>query len=378
MPIPGTSKRGITAEELGALVGATKSQITAYENGRTVPDPKRVRKLADALGVDPRRLMRPGRYRWTVADLRRSVAMTAEEVSKGLELSLKPYRRFEQQGIVPARRPQFLDQLASVLGLSYRVLDRALDNIPAVVERRLRTAELTRAMAQIYIPRPGIWRGPDANDEALVELASLYGRPVQRTRRVLAYELGELRQLNVQAMREEVVANFDPNPARQADAAARVHRVKELTERQLARIPGRLEAFHRRAQPSDAWQVMVSLYNLEAWHDGRWVWAADLAHHDTWMMLPPSLVTMMHIESLPMLQLTSQGIGHIRTFGSLYRALHPGLARIKHSRGRSRAATSSQRGLPGETVTAYMNGRLESLGVEADGRVGGGGRRAAH
>lgn len=74
----------------------------AYENGRTVPDPKRVAELARALDVPPQRLMCTwNKDTWAIADLRRAAALTAAEVTTKLRISAKVYRRFEQQGIVP-------------------------------------------------------------------------------------------------------------------------------------------------------------------------------------------------------------------------------------------------------------------------------------
>jgi transcriptional regulator with XRE-family HTH domain len=235
-------RQAMTAEELARVVGTTKAQILAYENGHRVPDPQRIRALARALRVHPMALMnRHGREDWAVADVRRACGLRAEDVVSRLGISPKVYRRFETEGIVPSRRPRFLDEVSRVFAIPRKFLEQALDVTPAVKERRRRVAELVAILADRYVPAPGPWQGPAPDDPELTELATLYRRPLTRTRRVITYELGDLRQRYVRAMRERVVAEFDTDRERQASARCRTGG----TERARVRCPVRpRRSFH--------------------------------------------------------------------------------------------------------------------------------------
>ena len=46
-------RRALTLRELGALSGVSYDQIHGIETGKHQPRPSTVRKLADALGIDP-------------------------------------------------------------------------------------------------------------------------------------------------------------------------------------------------------------------------------------------------------------------------------------------------------------------------------------
>ncbi|MGV9892086.1 helix-turn-helix domain-containing protein [Streptomyces sp. NPDC003395] len=314
----------MTAEELAGKVGATKAQILAYENGHRVPDPKRVRALARALEVHPWYLMNlDRREEWSVADIRRSSALRAEDVVRQLSISPKNYRRFETEGIVPSRRPDFLSEVATVLGLSRDVVERALDQTPAVQRRKRRAAELVKTLADRYVTSRGPWHGPDPADADLVELATSYGRPISRMRRVLAYELGELRQRHVRFLREQVIADYDTDRERQRNARNALSYWEELYARELGRIPGRLELFHRTAQPSDAWEKLVDLYNADAVPRGDGPWAVTALVTEDNGLLPSHLVQQRYIEDVAVCRLTAAGFRHVSTFAGLYAALYP-------------------------------------------------------
>lgn len=45
--------KGLSHDSLGALIGAARPNLIAYEKGRRVPSPPRLAALAEALGVDP-------------------------------------------------------------------------------------------------------------------------------------------------------------------------------------------------------------------------------------------------------------------------------------------------------------------------------------
>jgi transcriptional regulator with XRE-family HTH domain len=354
----------LTAEELARAVGATKAQILAYENGHRVPDPPRIRALAQALKVSPWHLMEEDtRDTWTLADFRRAYGLRAQDVVSLLGISPKNYRRFENEGIVPSRRPRFLDEVATALGMPRHMVETAIDRTPAVRRRQARAAELVVAMAERYVPRPGTWRGPALGDPHLGELATAYGRPVQRIRRVLAHELGELRQTEVRAQRERAIAEYDTDRTRQLSARHALVRWHELFDKTLARIPRRLEQFHRTAQPSDVWQLLVDLYNAEAVprpDAGTWM-VTDLLC-DNPEVLPPSLVEQRKVDDVAVCGLTGEGVRHVQTFSSLYVSLYPGVRRVTRSHRGSTSRAPARGGSAAAEIFTLPN-RTERLVV---------------
>ncbi|MBD0742996.1 hypothetical protein BG418_01385 [Streptomyces sp. CBMA152] len=314
----------MTAEELAQAVGATKAQILAYENGRQVPDPQRIRALAHALGVHPWFLMRADQQaEWTVADVRRACGLRAQDVVGVLGISPKIYRRFETEGIVPSRRPQFLDEAANAIGVQRRMLEQAMDRTPAVRLRRRRVAELVVQLAERYVQAQGPWHGPDATDPDVIELAAAYGRPLARTRRVMTYELGRLRQRYARGLRERVLADFETDRARQARAQQSVVRSDVMFTRGLTQIPERLESFHRNAQPSNVWQLLVDLYDADAVPRGEPLWAVGKFLTEDTTVLPPHLVDQQSIDDITLYKLSAAGFAHVTQFAGLYAALHP-------------------------------------------------------
>ncbi|MEU9646493.1 helix-turn-helix transcriptional regulator [Streptomyces sp. NPDC048188] len=355
-------RSSMTAEQLAHAVGATKAQVLAYENGHTVPDPVRVRALAQALQIPPWMLMdRDALQDWALADHRRAAGLRAQDVVERLGISPKNYRRFENEGIVPSRRPQFVDEVASALGIPRESVERAIDRTPAVRRRQARAFDLVVAMADRYVPSPGAWRGPDPDDKDLIELAASYGRPVQRIRRVLTHELGELRQSHVRAQRERVIADYDTDLARQASARYAYERWQEIFDRDLRRIPRRLERFHRTAQPSDVWQTLVDLYNVDAVTTRRDVgnWAVTNMLSKTPETLPPHLITHGYVDDVRVCRLSAEGTNHVHSFAGLYAALFPGIRRPTRSTNRGSSKARSTTGV--ETFT--LPNRAERLAV---------------
>ncbi|MEU1408533.1 helix-turn-helix transcriptional regulator [Streptomyces sp. NPDC005728] len=351
--------QAMSADALARAVGATKAQILAYENGHRVPDPPRVRALARALKVHPWQLMNFDVHNsWTLADYRRGAGLRAQDVVSLLGISPKNYRRFESEGIVPSRRPRFVDEVAAVLGLPRRLLEGAIDQAPAVQRRQARAFELVVAMAERYVPRPGPWRGPALDDPNLIELAASYGRPVQRIRRVLTYELGELRQKQVRAQRERVIADYDTDRHRQTGARHATERWNEVFDRILVRIPRRLEQFHRTAQPSDVWQFLVDLYNVDAsTRSDAGVWAVMKFLCSDPEVLPTHLVQRHTVEDVEVCRLSTAGASHVNLFGGLYAALYPGVRRPLRATSRGGAKTRS----PGGPETFSLSNQPERL-----------------
>lgn len=361
---PGRS--AMSASALGQAVGASKAQILAYENGHRVPDPQRLRALAETLDISPSQLMRrAGRDLWEVADFRRARGLRAQDVVNLLSVSPKSYRRFEKEGIVPGRRPGFLDEVAALLDVTHRDLENAIDRNPDVLARRKKASELVTALAERYVFAPGPWKGPDAHDPNLVALAAAYARPVPRTRRVLTHELGELRQRNVRAQREQVIADFDTNRERQMRARAAMDRWKELYAQGLARIPLRLERFHRHAQTEDTWQVLVDLYNADARQEGPrdpGSWGVSYFFLGEESSVPPASLVEQRHDGLDLCRLTPEGSSHVRIFHELYASLYPTTRRARTAGSRSGTAKGHAAGLEN---TFTLSNRPERLVIPA-------------
>ncbi|TXS52792.1 helix-turn-helix transcriptional regulator [Streptomyces sp. t39] len=318
----------LSAARLGELVGATKAQILAYEHGHRTPDPARIRLLAKHLRIRPIDLMkRDNWHTWNLADWRRASGRTAQELCAELHISPKSYRRLEQQGIVPARRPRFLDDVVAALGIHPSLLDSAMDNIPAVAARRQETESIIERLATTYVSRPGHWKGPSPDDPGVLRLSHLYGRPAQRIRRILTKVLAELRLTTARRERERVIADFDPEPTRQLKAEQAAERWEAVYHAELARIPGLLEGFHRSAQPSDTWHVLVALHEVEPRAGASWVPAPLVARPETLQHLPPSMVAQRTFGDLQAIHLTPTGIRHVTNYQEFYAALYPGLRR---------------------------------------------------
>ena len=50
-------EKGMTTKEFGALFGASDSNVTSWEKGRTLPNKERLRKIADIAGMTVQKLL---------------------------------------------------------------------------------------------------------------------------------------------------------------------------------------------------------------------------------------------------------------------------------------------------------------------------------
>ena len=50
-------EKGMTTKEFGALFGASDSNVTSWEKGRTLPNKERLRKIADLAGMTVQKLL---------------------------------------------------------------------------------------------------------------------------------------------------------------------------------------------------------------------------------------------------------------------------------------------------------------------------------
>ncbi|CAN5793281.1 hypothetical protein BH23ACT12_BH23ACT12_19260 [soil metagenome] len=94
---------GLGQGQLAARVGVTQQTISRWENGDVVPPPKRLAKLAEALGLDLDRLLAYGGYlpnaaawpRWHVLNLfyEQVADLSDEELVILIERVMKEMRR---------------------------------------------------------------------------------------------------------------------------------------------------------------------------------------------------------------------------------------------------------------------------------------------
>lgn len=50
-------EKGMTTKEFGAFIGATDSNVTSWEKGRTSPNPERLKNIADLAGMTVQQLL---------------------------------------------------------------------------------------------------------------------------------------------------------------------------------------------------------------------------------------------------------------------------------------------------------------------------------
>ncbi|MFD0432060.1 hypothetical protein ACFQ60_47255 [Streptomyces zhihengii] len=341
----------LSAARLGELVGTTKAQILAYEHGHRTPDPARIRLLAERLSIRPIDLMKRDNWQtWNVADWRRASGRTAQELCAELGISPKSYRRLEQQGIVPARRPRFLDDVVQALGIWHSILDSAMDNIPAVAVRRQETEAIIERLATTYVRRPGHWKGrapttPGSSGcpSSTADPCNVYGAYSQESWRAAPHSCPTRTRARNRRLRSRT--------PRQLKAEKAAERWEGLYHAELARIPGLLEGFHRSAQPSDTWQVLVALHEVEPRAGASWVPAPLVARPETLQQLPPSMAVRRTFGDLQALHLTPTGVRHVTSYQEFYAALYPGVRRPRQRTPRRGESNSLSPALFGLSIT---------------------------
>ncbi len=369
-----SQEQGMSAEQLATLVGATKAQIIAYENGRQTPDGPRIRRLAEALGVAPVELMRlENQGHWSVADWRRSAGLRVQDVVTALSISPKSYRRFEAEGIVPSRRPCFLDDLASLFSTDADELESALLGNPILRQRARKAGELIQSLYERYVSQmEGFWVGPSETDEEIRELAQLYGRTVSGITRLLVQELMQLRRALINTIRFGLDQHLELTKERRERATREADGRRRLLANRLKRLPSKLERFYWRLLPSDSWQLIVDLYNTDPQGaDGLWAVTTDWSAAAGIDALPPSMISRREFDGIACCKLTPTGHGFVTRNKQMYAAYHPTVSPVRPFRARrpgqspdgARSTVSSEHvllGLPGQNVQVLFQRPLPS------------------
>src|SRR6478672_9440945 len=110
-------KAGLTQSQLARKVGSAGGErVSKWELGIQSPRVDAIRKLAQALNVDPAQLLRPGPrdLRW----LRVSRGLAAKDLAARAHLTLPTLMRWEEEGLQRPPDPKTLAALAAALNFS--------------------------------------------------------------------------------------------------------------------------------------------------------------------------------------------------------------------------------------------------------------------
>ncbi|MFJ4836361.1 HAD hydrolase-like protein [Streptomyces sp. NPDC088747] len=332
--------QGISAAELARRIGATKAQVIAYENGSSKPDPRRIRALADALGVEPLQLSDTSdKAEWSLADRRRAQGMTAAEVSSELKLSLRAYRRLEAEGLVPARRLGVLDDLAALLRISVGDVEGCLARAPMLAQRLDEVREPLTCLLHFYL-RPRILEKPQQDDDEIIALADLYRRPPLVLARILSYEIDRLRTVQRRQANYRTAADFGAT----VEAQDKGHRAALAESRKfrdvIETLPQRLDEFFRVMLPQDVWRLLALMYALRPL--GGWLPGGRLqTQPQSWNDVPSYLLDRRAAGKDAVgemdYRISEQGSKHCSTYRQWYDACYPAVQLFVQSHERALA-----------------------------------------
>lgn len=269
---------GLSAEELAERVGASKAQILAYENGQRVPDPPRIRQLAQALGVRPLELVdRTGMTHWQLADLRRANGLRASDLCR--ELGLKPYsyRRLETTGLSAEGRYGLSLRLASVLSVPVWVLERHMANAPGVRQRLERVREALSIIVDTHL-EPGRADAPEAEDEAVRAVAAQYARSAPIVARILQQEIVTLREMRRRQATAAAIAHYGATSEDQDRAHRRMEGEAVRIRQSIATLPQRMDTFFRAQLSPHGWETLSQLHIARSSETALAVTQSALAH----------------------------------------------------------------------------------------------------
>jgi transcriptional regulator with XRE-family HTH domain len=328
----------MSLDDLAKAVGTTKAQILAYEKGLQVPEPRRIRQLAAALGTHPKELSSTASFEFTsLAALRRACGLSACDVVVALNLSPKAYRRFETYGIAPARRPALLDELSALFLVPRNEIEVTMRRSPVIMARM---ADMERLLAQMrvsYVEAPQPWQAPLSDAPSVIQLAAMLGRSPASIARLLCPLFGDLRERFLRIHLHLVTATFDVEPVRRKKAETLATKGNERYLQEADRLASRLDAFLREALPSDQWHTLVQLRASDQWADPATlgIRAKDLS------ALPAAFIQQRR--SNPggewEYKISEVASSHVRIFIAWYRALYPSV-KVADTTSRQRSRVS--------------------------------------
>jgi transcriptional regulator with XRE-family HTH domain len=300
--------QGLSAAQLATQVGTSKAMILAYEAGRTVPEARRVRVLAQVLSLDPRDLIltrlaegtgggRPGGDRNAdfeayaeslgiskdllrtihtappvigtplpapypprivgIADMRRASGMRISDVAERAGISISSYRAIESRAQLPTRGSgRFPGRLAQVLQVPFTEIENALRTHYAYVDRVLQVAEYIRVSFDKAKKSSDYWAV--ATDREVIAVSEILRQPESITARAFNYELTQYR--NMLRRHAEATARLT-YPLLEDEPSTRIR------ERWTMRTTSHnIEAAHERAASRLTWLISQSLTSRQ-WRD---------------------------------------------------------------------------------------------------------------
>lgn len=245
----------MTRAELAKAVGCGIRQISAYENGQ-VPEPARLRDLAEALKVPALTLMGSSAQQPSLANLRAAAGLTAQQAADALGMSRNTYRRFEHDGLRDQRNDQALiDACAQAFGVDRWDVISALSGRPAATRQRLGRRSLVDLTEAAATPAGDIElrRG----DPRLTAIARGLGYPIDAVRPALINELRLIRKAAEQVVSAAAVAAWY-GIAEEDDYTLRRHR-NTLSRRQNSAWD-RLARTLSGLLPQQDWAVLAELF----------------------------------------------------------------------------------------------------------------------
>jgi transcriptional regulator with XRE-family HTH domain len=309
----------LSAAELAQSAGCTKAQILAYEAGRQTPEPQRIRALAEALGVHPLALAVKGEFEMSLTELRRGCGYRTRDVVDRIKVSPKVYRRFEVEGLAPARRPNLIFDVAFLLEVRSELVDRALSRSPRVHARVKRMAEVLQGMRVQHVVNPEPWCAPEAGDPLVRELAAHLARSPSSIARVTASVFGRERTRTMRVDQDVLTGIYGLRPERRAAALRAVDRSNTVYKHEIDALPSRLDRFFRFAMSSGMLAVMSRL--SDQWTQFNRTGISP----ETIRMMPPEYVNLRSepLNSRLEIRLSRKGINHLRQYRDWYAALYP-------------------------------------------------------
>ncbi|MEU0195990.1 helix-turn-helix domain-containing protein [Streptomyces afghaniensis] len=318
-----TAAGALSAEELAERVGASKAQILAYENGQRVPDPPRIRQLADALGIHPLVLAnQSGRRSWQLADLRRANGLRASDLCSNLGLKPHSYRRLETSGLTADGRYGLSQRLAVALGVSMRALERHVSNAPAVRQRLDSIRCPLTALIEGHL-EPGRTSGPEATDPAVKEIAACYTRSVTTVARLLSQEVLTVREMRRRQAILAATAFYGPTAEEQQRARRRMEGEEARINQLISSLPRRLDSFFRAQLAPASWETLSQLHLAGTNERALTMIAPAVAQDSTLGPLIRPLARRTTGPGLGLYDISREGQRHYLSFKHWYDALYP-------------------------------------------------------
>ncbi|MFJ9298827.1 helix-turn-helix domain-containing protein [Streptomyces asoensis] len=318
--------RGITDTQLARLAKAKRSEILLYEQGDRVPDPARIKALADALGVRPIDLSAGSRDGWTLAELRRASGWTARLLAHDLKVSERSYLRLEHDGLPPARLRHMLYRLPALLNITATELHHHLDRSPGTRRRHSTARPLLAQLINRHL-QPGCLEEPADNADEITVLASLYHCSTSAMTSILTHEITVLRQMHRRRALARASADFAPARHEQDHALAQFTAESRRIAQRRASLPSRLDAFFRQMLNQDAWYTLLLLHQVpkpRLWRSRRELPLTDAGLNG----LPTGFAEQQSALAghAPRYRITAEGRRHCTQYGDWYDACYPNVA----------------------------------------------------